>query len=147
MLDSASSPLRWILHCDGASRGNPGPASIGCVLYSEGDESALFEYGEAIGTTTNNEAEYRSLIEGVNRTLLYHEEHFTGKPLALTVKMDSELVVRQINGVYKVKNERLKSLFQQARANLAKCAKVTILHIPREQNRQADRIANEALDR
>ena len=131
------SGKKYLLYCDGACRGNPGPASIGAVIYLDGVDEPVLEISKTIGTATNNQAEYRSLIEGLKGLQRYEGHH--------EVRMDSELVVRQILGQYKVKNEGLKPLFLEAR-EIFQGMKCTIKHVPREQNREADRLANEALD-
>lgn len=138
------------LYCDGASKGNPGPASIGAVVYGEDPEGSggsgateLMQISKAIGNATNNIAEYRSLIEGLKAI-----EKDLGKEYELArihIRMDSQLVVRQILGQYKVKNEKLKPLFEESRTLLKKVAAFDAVHIPRERNKRADALANEAL--
>jgi ribonuclease HI/probable phosphoglycerate mutase len=128
--------------CDGASRGNPGPAAIGAALLDE-TGAEIGAVSETIGVATNNEAEYRALVAGVRRAIEL-------KPTAscrLEVRMDSELVVRQIEGRYKVKNERLKPLYEAARAALKEFGEWRIRHVPRAENSRPDELANAALDR
>ncbi len=127
------------LHADGGSRGNPGPAGAGAVLYDDqGREvAALARY---LGSTTNNEAEYQALIMGLA------EAQRLGAA-QLTVKMDSELVVRQLSGQYRVKAPGLKPLYDQARRLLQGFGAVTILHVRRQFNQRADELANQAMDR
>lgn len=127
------------LWTDGASRGNPGPASVGVVIQST--EGALIaEISQVIGTRTNNVAEYEAVRLGLARAL----------ELGATKAMlhaDSELVVRQLNGVYRVRNADLLPLFEAVKALEAKFARgVTYKHVRREQNTDADRLANLALD-
>jgi len=132
------SPEAWaLLQCDGASRGNPGPAALGFVISSDGQE--LFSRGEVLGQLTNNQAEYRALMAGLDavRQLGFHR---------VDIAMDSELVVRQLEGRYKVKNEGLKPLHAELMATLARFADWKIRHVPRGQNAAADALANEALD-
>lgn len=128
----------WRLHTDGAARGNPGPAGIGVVLFDPrgevADRTARF-----IGTTTNNVAEYTALIAGLQRA-------FELGARRLDVYSDSELMVRQLNGQYRVKNEGLKPLFRQAVSLAARFEAVRFIHVPREQNREADRLANQGID-
>ena len=126
------------LYTDGAARGNPGPASIGVALLNPRGK-VLREIGERLGVTTNNVAEYRALLRGLEeaRALGADEVH---------VFMDSELVVRQILGEYRVKDEKLQPLAAAAQARLRAFRAFTISHIPREQNTRADRLANRALN-
>ena len=129
----------WTLRCDGGSRGNPGPAAYGFVLAdSHGRE--VEARGEYIGTATNNVAEYRALIAGLQAAVTHG-----ASPLA--VVMDSELVIRQMTGQYKVKNAGLKPLHLEAKQAAAKLAKVTWSSVAREDNGRADGLVNEALDR
>ena len=125
---------------DGASRGNPGPAGVGAVV-EFGDGRPPLELCEYIGETTNNVAEYRAL-------LLALDEAFRHAPSdALTVYSDSELLVRQLNGVYKVKADHLRPLYAEAWRRLRAFPAVRILHVGREENRKADLLANLAIDR
>jgi len=123
---------------DGASRGNPGPAAIGASIV----DPAGVEVGTVsarIGTATNNQAEYRAAIEGVREA---RRLGATG----LDLRMDSELVVRQLSGRYRVKNAALQPLFATLLAELDATGPYTVGHIPRERNRRADALANAALD-
>ncbi|MCB2227509.1 MAG: ribonuclease HI family protein [Desulfarculaceae bacterium] len=131
--------LSLTLQADGGSRGNPGPAGSGAVLYdNQGNEvAALSRY---LGVATNNEAEYQGLIMGL-------EEAKRLGASELNIKLDSELIVRQIEGRYKVKAPGLKPLFAKAKGLLQSFAKVSILHVPRAQNARADQLANLAMDR
>lgn len=131
-------PGKATLFCDGASRGNPGPSSFGYVIYAE-DQSVIAEVGRTIGSTTNNVAEYEGLIQG-----LAHCKEL--KISEVTVKSDSQLLVRQLNGQYKVKTPHILTLFQRVKALLSAFASVRFEHIPREENKQADKLANAALD-
>ena len=126
------------LRTDGASRGNPGPAGIGAVLEADGGSGRL-EFREYIGETTNNVAEYRALLRGLS-------EAEKVAPASLTVKCDSELLVRQLNGRYKVKAEHLKPLFLDALRRLRSFPAARILHVGRAENAAADLLANRAID-
>jgi len=126
------------LSTDGGSRGNPGPAAYGYVLESE-DGHVLDARGETIGVATNNVAEYRGLIAGLERAL---ELGVT----ELEVVSDSELVVRQMQGDYKVKNETLRALHDQAQDLARGLKKVAYTAVRRAHNELADRLVNEALD-
>ncbi len=131
--------MKLILYTDGAARGNPGPAAIAVVLLdTRGGEIEAF--GEYIGEATNNEAEYRALLRGLRLAITHQAE-------ALEIRTDSELLARQLNGDYRVRAQNLKPLHGQAQRELKRLARVSIRHIPREQNRHADRLANQALDR
>jgi ribonuclease HI len=130
--------LRLMAYTDGASRGNPGPASYGAVvLDAEGGE--LRAISVAIGVETNNVAEYRGAIAAVEAALELGAS-------ALELRMDSQLIVRQLEGRYRVKNAGLKPLFLKLQALLEQLDEVAIRHVPREENRRADALANAALD-
>lgn len=121
---------------DGGARGNPGPAGAGAALTGE----KPFTVSEYLGETTNNVAEYTALLLLLQKALgLGYDE--------LTVFADSELMVRQINGQYKVKDAKLKELFAQAKGYIAKLKTFSLTHVPREQNKEADRLVNAAIDR
>jgi len=125
----------WV---DGASRGNPGQAAIGVVIKDE-QGKIIARISRCIGTTTNNQAEYRAIIAALEKAI----------ELGITrveIKSDSELVVRQLNGRYRVRKAELKPLFQKASQLCGSLEGFAITHIPREQNREADRLANAALD-
>ena len=126
------------LHSDGGSRGNPGPAGAGAVLYDDQgvEVAALSRY---LGRTTNNEAEYQALLLGLNEAKRLGAAR-------LTVKMDSELIVRQLEGKYRVKAPGLKPMYAEAKRLLQGFASVTILHVRREFNKRADELANQAMD-
>lgn len=126
------------LFTDGAARGNPGPAGCGFVL-ADSDGHVVFEGHKYIGDATNNQAEYTALLEGLKKAL---ELEFS----EVDISLDSELVVRQILGEYKVKNEGLKLHFREATELLRKFGSYNIKHIPRERNKAADRLANRAID-
>lgn len=126
------------LFTDGASRGNPGQAGAGAVLLSpQGEE--LVARSAYLGTCTNNVAEYRALILGLDASLQLGCEE-------LSIALDSELIVRQIQGRYKVKNEALLPLFQQVQERLSRLRKWSIMHVPRSQNSRADQLANQGID-
>ncbi len=128
-----------IAHSDGGARGNPGPAGYGCVIKDESGKkvAALSEY---LGHQTNNFAEYQGLIAALEYALKHG-------PKALKLVSDSELLVRQIQGVYKVKNPTLKDLHARAKELIAKLDWFAIGHALREHNQDADRLANEAMDK
>ncbi len=126
------------LFTDGGARGNPGPAAIGVVVRN-GDGAVLESVGETIGAATNNVAEYRALLRGLELAAAHGATE-------LELVGDSELVVRQIEGRYKVKNAGMKELHARARAALADFDNWSIRHVKRAENADADRLVNEALD-
>ena len=128
-----------VAHIDGAARGNPGPASY-AVIVRRPDGSLLKEIGKYIGRATNNVAEYYALIAALDFASTARIAH-------LRVLSDSELLVRQMQGLYKVKNADLRPLFERAKKLAAGLAYFAIEHVRRELNRDADALANEALDR
>jgi ribonuclease HI len=127
----------WHLFTDGASKGNPGPAGAGWVLTNDQDSTSVKEC-QFLGHATNNEAEYQALILGLQQALSYGAQE-------IRISMDSELLVRQLKGLYRVKNPRLAVFFHQVQDLLLKFSKYDIVHIPREQNGEADQMANEAI--
>jgi len=129
---------RHHLYTDGGARGNPGPAGIGAVLLTASGD-VVEELGDFIGKATNNVAEYQALLAGLELALDRGVEH-------LDVFLDSELVVRQVNGQYKVKDAGLKPLHAQACQLLSRFPEVNVKHVRREQNAEADRLVNEAID-
>ncbi|MDP8957793.1 MAG: ribonuclease HI family protein [Actinomycetota bacterium] len=133
---------RLLLYTDGAARGNPGPAAVGAVLYEEvdGARTCVGEVSRSIGAATNNVAEYQALIDG-----LALAERF--RPQELVVRADSQLLVRQLLGQYKVKAPGLRALHDEAVRRLRGFATVKVEHVPREENAEADALANAALDR
>jgi len=133
-----STPASVWIEADGGSRGNPGPSAYGAVLKDAATGETIAERGETIGVATNNVAEYRGLIAGLE----LYREHTPGA--ALEVRMDSRLVVEQMSGSWKIKHPDMKPLAMEAR-RLAP-AGTTFTWVPRERNAHADRLANEALD-
>ncbi|HVL64779.1 MAG TPA: ribonuclease HI family protein [Actinomycetota bacterium] len=130
--------VRAILNTDGGARGNPGPAGIGVVLVGE-DGEVIAELARGLGVQTNNVAEYEAVIAGLE---LARESGVDD----LLVRVDSELVVRQLNGDWKIKNDRLRRLAVRARSLMRGFSTVAIEHVPRGQNSRADALANEAMD-
>jgi ribonuclease HI len=126
------------LSTDGGSRGNPGPAAFGYVLEAE-DGTVLAAHGEAIGAATNNVAEYRALVAGLARALEAGVDE-------LEVVSDSELLVKQMRGEYRVKNAALRELSAEAAGLARRLGRVTYTAVRREHNELADRLVNEALD-
>ena len=131
--------MRVLVEADGGSRGNPGPAGYGAVVFSAGRGEVLAERKEAIGRTTNNVAEYRGLIAGLQAAVELGADE-------VEVSMDSKLVVEQMSGRWKVKHPDLIALHREATALADGFGRVSYSWIPRERNKHADRLANEAMD-
>ena len=126
------------LYTDGGARGNPGPAAYGFVLEAE-DGTVLSAEGAPIGVATNNVAEYSGLVAGLRRALELHVTH-------VELVSDSELLVKQMRGEYRVKNEALRRLFIEANALARQLQGVEYRHVKRAHNELADRLVNDALD-
>jgi len=131
-----TAPLR--LHVDGASRGNPGEAGFGVHVATDAGETVASLYGY-LGRATNNVAEYEALLHGLRYALDRGARE-------VRVFSDSELLVRQLAGRYRVKNAGLLPLFREAQSLLARFESARVSHVPREQNREADALANKAVD-
>ncbi|MEK7606950.1 MAG: ribonuclease HI family protein [Patescibacteria group bacterium] len=131
--------MKLITYTDGGARGNPGPAGIGIVI-QDAKGKMIEEFGRYIGETTNNQAEYRALLAALERcTELGAKE--------VECRLDSELVVKQMRREYKVKDPGLAAIFVQVWNLMIHFKKITFHHIPRERNKDADRMVNDALDR
>ena len=136
----ASSASNWVhAHCDGGSRGNPGPAGYGAIV-TDGSGATLAELSQFLGTRTNNFAEYSGLLAVLEWALAHGHAR-------VKVVSDSELMVKQIQGKYKVNSADLKPLWQQARDRIAKLDGFEITHALRHKNKDADALANQAMDR
>ncbi len=125
-----------VINADGASRGNPGPAAIGATIKDENGR-LLATVSQSIGRTTNNQAEYRALIAALEKAIGLGARE-------VDIRLDSELVIRQLQGRYRVKNTALRPLYLRVRELLARLEGFTLKHILREQNAEADRLANAA---
>jgi len=123
----------FVLSCDGASHGNPGPAGAGGII-RDGRGGVVERYSLALGEATNNVAEYRALLAGLDRLLSL------GATKAV-IRLDSELLVRQVTGRYRVKSPHLVPLYQSAMEKLDRIAEAEVIHVPREENAEADRLA------
>lgn len=128
-----------IIYSDGGARGNPGPAGIGAVIYNQ-EREVLVKISEYLGTTTNNQAEYRALIQALKKAQELGAQE-------VECFLDSELIVCQLNREYKVKNKDLALLFLEVYNLSLGFKKITFTHIPRERNKEADKLANEAMDK
>jgi ribonuclease HI len=129
---------RLVVHVDGGARGNPGPAAIAAVL-TDPEGTVVEERSEVIGRATNNVAEYRALLLGIERAGAHGARE-------LELVGDSELIVRQVRGEYRVKDPALRGLHGQVAAALQRFDRWSIRNVPREENAHADRLVNEALD-
>ena len=138
MPDSPAEERQIIAHIDGGSRGNPGPAAYAVVVSTAGG-AHVASLSQFLGHATNNIAEYEGLLAALSYALEHNHRR-------LKIITDSELMARQINGQYKVKNANLKVLYDRARTLIAKFDAFRIEHVRREHNREADRLANEAMD-
>ncbi|MEK7460760.1 MAG: ribonuclease HI family protein [Patescibacteria group bacterium] len=134
---------KFYVWTDGGARGNPGPAGYGVVIKDEAGKN-LAEIAEYLGETTNNQAEYWGLVTALERV----RELSGGQPVEVDVKMDSELIVKQMLGLYRIKNEGLKPLYWRIRDLIITLGgRVTFTHIPRRENKEADALSNVAMDR
>ncbi len=131
-----------MIHTDGGARGNPGPAGIG-VAFFDATGVQVAELSEYIGIATNNVAEYTAIV----RALEVLPTLIDVTKVNVTFKLDSQLVERQMNGVYKVKDATLKTYFDKANVLIKQLREVTFVYIPREQNKVADKLANQAMDK
>ncbi|MGH9594621.1 MAG: ribonuclease HI family protein [Bryobacteraceae bacterium] len=137
---SPGSSALWIsAHCDGGARGNPGPAGFGALI-QDAEGRLLAELSEFLGIQTNNFAEYRGLLASLDFALGHGYRR-------LRVISDSELMVKQIQGKYQVKSPGLRPLYEQAKRKIAQLERFEIVHALRHKNKEADRLANEAMDR
>ena len=130
---------KLIIYTDGGARGNPGPAGIGAAIYNDQKE-LVAELSEYLGETTNNQAEYRAVIAALKKAAEIKADE-------LDFYLDSELVVRQLNREYKVKNKDLAPLFLQIHNLVLAFKKVSFTHVRREDNKRADMLANRAMDK
>ncbi|MGH2358496.1 MAG: ribonuclease HI family protein [Candidatus Limnocylindria bacterium] len=132
--------LRLLIHTDGAARGNPGPAGAGAILRDAADGRVVAEIAEPLGRATNNVAEWTAVRLALEEALRVGATH-------VDLRMDSELVARQLSGVYRVKHPDLKPIHARVVALLGRLRGYTVGHVPRELNRDADRLSNVAVDR
>ena len=129
---------KLIIYSDGGARGNPGPAAVGFVIYDFGHHE-IKRLGKYIGTTTNNQAEYRALLTALQGAVAIGAKN-------IVCNLDSELVVKQLQGLYKIKEKGLQALAAEVLSLTAKFSQVEFKHVRREQNKLADELVNEALD-
>lgn len=135
--------MKLSIYVDGGARGNPGPAAIGIVIEQQGQ--VLKKYGELIDQATNNQAEYQAIIFAMKKAkLLFGKKK--AKQMELEFYSDSELIVKQLNHQYKIKEEDLQPLFIKVLNLVIDFGKVSFKHIPRSKNKEADRLLNQVLD-
>lgn len=136
---------KLITYTDGGSRGNPGPSAIGIVFMDPATQKVLHTYGERVENGTNNEAEYKAIIFALRKAKALVGKD-KAKKMEVEMRMDSELAVRQLSGIYKLSTEHIQKLFIEVWNLKTDFAKVTFTHVRREQNTLADAALNRALD-
>jgi len=134
-----ASPRRLLIYTDGAARGNPGPAGLGAILRDAENGDVLAELARFLGVRTNNYAEWTAVEDALREALRLGATH-------VDLRMDSELVARQISGRYRVKHPDLKPIHASVMAMLSQLRSYTVGHVPRELNKDADRLSNVAID-
>jgi ribonuclease HI len=143
-MESNKKTEKLIIYTDGGSRGNPGEAAIGVVIQDSNGEK-IKEYGERLGIKTNNEAEYTAVVFALKKVKqLFGKEK--AKKMNIEMRMDSQLAVRQLSGQYKIETEKLFPLFIAVWNLKMDFASIHFVHVPREKNKEADRMVNESLD-
>ena len=128
-----------VIYTDGGARGNPGPAAYGIVIYDQGGK-IIKRIGKFLGERTNNEAEYEGVIAALEEAAKLAGHY-------VDLRLDSELVVRQLNNIYRAKNQRMQGFILRVRNLETKLKKVTYTHVPREKNQFADKLVNETIDK
>lgn len=135
---------KYLIHTDGGSRGNPGPSAIGVVI--EGDSISKKEYGEYLGEKTNNQAEYEAVIFALKK-LKQIVGSDKANQAAVEIHLDSELIAKQLNGEYKIKEKDMQGYFLELWNLRLDFGRVSFKHIPRDKNKSADKLVNQVLDR
>jgi ribonuclease HI len=138
-VSAEGSPRRLLIYTDGAARGNPGPAGLGAILRDARTGAVLAELARFLGIRTNNYAEWTAVEDALREALRLGASH-------VDLRMDSELVARQISGRYRVRHPDLKPIYASVMAMLAELNGYTVGHVPRELNKDADRLSNVAID-
>lgn len=136
---------KLVIYTDGGSRGNPGPSAIGIVFADAATGAVLHEYGERVADGTNNEAEYKAVIFALKKAKQLWGKDAV-KQMDVEVRADSELLVRQLTGVYKLSTKHIQELFIEVWNLKTEFGKVSFVHVPREENTRADAMVNRALD-
>ncbi|MBI2626676.1 MAG: ribonuclease HI family protein [Parcubacteria group bacterium] len=137
--------MDYLIHTDGGSRGNPGPAAIGVVIQSA-NKGLKKEYGEYIGEATNNVAEYKAVVFALKKLKQLIGTAKSSEAM-VHIHVDSELLAKQLNGEYKIKEENIQKLFLEVWNLKTDFEHVEFVHVPREKNKDADRMVNAALDK
>jgi ribonuclease HI len=138
--------MKYILYGDGGARGNPGPAGAGAVVFNSIGKRVV-EVADFLGVATNNVAEYEAVLRGLKKLLTEFPENYF-KTAELEIRMDSKLVIEQLKGAYKVKHPNLIPRYMEVKNIIARSfSKVSYTHVRRELNKDADALANEAMDR
>ena len=137
---------KFILYTDGGARGNPGPAATGVVVY-DSDNKKILEFSSYLGRATNNQAEYQALISGLGQIQKLVSDKVLLKETNVSAYLDSELVVKQLKGEYRVKNKDLQPLVEKALKLTLEFNQVSFFHIPRHNNKEADKLVNQELDK
>jgi ribonuclease HI len=135
---------KLITYTDGGARGNPGPAALGVVI-ADAKGNTIKKFGEKLGHATNNEAEYAAVAAALKKIKALYGKEKT-KKMEIEMRMDSELVMKQLSGKYRMEEEKLFPYFMKIWNLRMDFGKITFHHVPREKNREADRMVNEALD-
>ena len=135
---------KLIIYTDGGSRGNPGPAALG-VVFVDASGKVIKEYGKALGRKTNNEAEYEAVLFALQKVRALFGREKLGL-MHIEMRMDSQLVAKQLTGEYKIEEEHLWPLFMKIWNTRMDFPNITFCHVPREENRRADAMVNQALD-
>ncbi|MBA3689222.1 MAG: ribonuclease HI family protein [Chloroflexi bacterium] len=138
-MSDEGSPRRVLIYTDGAARGNPGPAGLGAILRDAETGAVLGELARFLGVRTNNYAEWTAVEDALREALQMGAKH-------VDLRMDSELVARQITGRYRVRHADLKPIHARVMAMLGQLSGYTVGHVPRELNKDADRLSNVAID-
>jgi len=135
------------IYSDGGSRGNPGHAAYGFIIYDE-QKKIIYSDGKYINTATNNQAEYQGVLNALKYLCNYFEKLKIQNQAQISVFLDSKLIVEQMNGNYKIKNEGLKPIYWEIRELIVKLGGIVhFIHIPREKNKEADKIVNNTIDK
>ena len=137
---------KYILYTDGGARGNPGPAAAGAVIY-DAENNKIGEFSSFLGVATNNQAEYQAVILGLGQIQKIINDSSLISASRVNAFLDSELIVKQLSGEYRVKNKALQPLVAKLRKMIDEFAEVNFKHVPRENNKEADKLVNQELDK
>ena len=137
---------KFILYTDGGARGNPGPAAAGAVIYDAASQK-IEEFSSFLGIATNNQAEYQAMILGLGHIQKIIGDEHIAKEVNVDMYSDSELIIKQLKGEYRVKNKALKPMFAKLQELISKFNQVSFQHVPRHNNKEADKLVNIELDK